>query len=197
VLWRLLPTHFRQQANNESSDVVDILLPVTFYFNPSTRLDNATNIWRLVICCPPSVTAVLLTALPPSPLFQRSLSPEQKHNPPPPPTPSPPFVRMVVRANFIGLSTQRTDQAAMRSIRCYGINLSARIWPPPTRSPSHLVDLRLATLSCVQTLPVTERLLGLTECPKITKSVFDLFYVCILKEVLGGGGVKLCFIWFG
>jgi len=32
-----------QDANNESSEVVDILLPVTFYFNPSTRLDNATN----------------------------------------------------------------------------------------------------------------------------------------------------------
>jgi len=30
-------------ANNESSEVVDILLPVTFYFNPSTRLDKATN----------------------------------------------------------------------------------------------------------------------------------------------------------
>jgi len=28
---------------------MDILLPVTFYFNPSTRLDNATNFWRLVI----------------------------------------------------------------------------------------------------------------------------------------------------
>jgi len=27
-------------ANNESSEVIDILLPVTFYFNPSTRLDN-------------------------------------------------------------------------------------------------------------------------------------------------------------
>jgi len=32
-----------RQANNESSEVVDILLPVTFYFNPSTRLDNVTN----------------------------------------------------------------------------------------------------------------------------------------------------------
>jgi len=27
-------------ANNESSEVVDILLPVTCYFNPSTKLDN-------------------------------------------------------------------------------------------------------------------------------------------------------------
>jgi len=31
------------RANNESSEVVDILLPVTFYFNPSTRLDNVKN----------------------------------------------------------------------------------------------------------------------------------------------------------
>jgi len=31
-------------ANNESSEVVDILLPVTFYFNPSTRFDNVKNI---------------------------------------------------------------------------------------------------------------------------------------------------------
>jgi len=37
-----LSGHYRQ-ANNESSEVIDILLPVTFYFNPSTRLDNATN----------------------------------------------------------------------------------------------------------------------------------------------------------
>jgi len=29
-----------QDANNESSEVIDILLPVTFYFIPSTRLDN-------------------------------------------------------------------------------------------------------------------------------------------------------------
>jgi len=36
-------------ANNESSEVIDILLPVTFYFHPSTRLDNATNFWRFVI----------------------------------------------------------------------------------------------------------------------------------------------------
>jgi len=36
--------------NNELSEVVDILLPVTFYFNPSTRLDNATNFWLFVIC---------------------------------------------------------------------------------------------------------------------------------------------------
>jgi len=39
-----------QRATNESSDVVDILLLVTFYFNPSTRLDNATNFRRFVIC---------------------------------------------------------------------------------------------------------------------------------------------------
>jgi len=26
-----------------------ILLPVTFYFNPSTRLDNVKNLWRFVI----------------------------------------------------------------------------------------------------------------------------------------------------
>jgi len=31
-------------ANNESSEVIDILLPVTFYFNPSTRLDNIKNV---------------------------------------------------------------------------------------------------------------------------------------------------------
>jgi len=31
------------RANNESSEVVDILLPVTFYFIPSTRLDNVKN----------------------------------------------------------------------------------------------------------------------------------------------------------
>jgi len=30
-------------TNNESSEVIDILLPVTFYFNPSTRLDNVPN----------------------------------------------------------------------------------------------------------------------------------------------------------
>jgi len=29
-----------RSANNESSEDIDILLPVTFYFNPSTRLDN-------------------------------------------------------------------------------------------------------------------------------------------------------------
>jgi len=27
-------------ANNESSEIIDNLLPVTFLFNPSTRLDN-------------------------------------------------------------------------------------------------------------------------------------------------------------
>jgi len=31
-------------ANNESSEVIDILLPVTFYFNPSTRLDNVKSL---------------------------------------------------------------------------------------------------------------------------------------------------------
>jgi len=30
-------------ANNESSEVIDILLPVTFYFIHSTRLDNVKN----------------------------------------------------------------------------------------------------------------------------------------------------------
>jgi len=39
-------------ANNESSEVIDILLPVTFYFNPSTRLDNVKNLWRFVISLP-------------------------------------------------------------------------------------------------------------------------------------------------
>jgi len=34
----------RQEANNESSEVIDILLPVTFYFNPSTKLDNVKNL---------------------------------------------------------------------------------------------------------------------------------------------------------
>jgi len=36
--------------NNESSKVVDILLSVTFYFNPSTRLDNVKIFWRFFIC---------------------------------------------------------------------------------------------------------------------------------------------------
>jgi len=33
------------EANNELSEVIDILLPflITFYFNPSTRLDNVKN----------------------------------------------------------------------------------------------------------------------------------------------------------
>jgi len=30
-------------ANNESSEVIDILLPLTFYFNLSARLDNVKN----------------------------------------------------------------------------------------------------------------------------------------------------------
>jgi len=33
----------------ESSEVIDSLLPVTFYFNPSTMLDNVQNFWRFVI----------------------------------------------------------------------------------------------------------------------------------------------------
>jgi len=38
-------------ANNESSEVVDIFLPVTFYFNSSTRLDNAqTSDYSLFAC---------------------------------------------------------------------------------------------------------------------------------------------------
>jgi len=31
-------------AKNESSEVIDILLPVTFYFNSSTRLDNVKTL---------------------------------------------------------------------------------------------------------------------------------------------------------
>jgi len=31
-------------ANNESSDVIDILLPETIYCNASTRLDNVKNL---------------------------------------------------------------------------------------------------------------------------------------------------------
>jgi len=31
-------------ANNESSEVIDILLPATFYFKPSTRPNNVTNL---------------------------------------------------------------------------------------------------------------------------------------------------------
>jgi len=37
-----------QVANNESSEGIDILLPVTFYFNALTRLDNVKNFWRIV-----------------------------------------------------------------------------------------------------------------------------------------------------
>jgi len=43
---RCLPS---PMANNESSEVIDILLPVTFYFNLSTRLDNVKTLWRFVI----------------------------------------------------------------------------------------------------------------------------------------------------
>jgi len=39
-------------ANNESSEVIDVLLPVTFYLNPSPRLDNVKNFWRFVINLP-------------------------------------------------------------------------------------------------------------------------------------------------
>jgi len=45
----ILGWYLQQSANNESSVVIDILLPVTFYFNPSTRLDNVKNLWRFVI----------------------------------------------------------------------------------------------------------------------------------------------------
>jgi len=40
------------EANNESSEVSDILLPVSFYFNPSTRLDNVKILWRFDIRMP-------------------------------------------------------------------------------------------------------------------------------------------------
>jgi len=40
------------EANNESSEVIEILLPVTFYFNPLTRLDNFKNLWRFFISLP-------------------------------------------------------------------------------------------------------------------------------------------------
>jgi len=40
------------RANTESSKVIEILLPVTFYFNTSTRLDNVRNLWRFVINVP-------------------------------------------------------------------------------------------------------------------------------------------------
>jgi len=36
-------------ANNESSEVIDISLPVTLYFHPSTRFD-VENFWRFIIC---------------------------------------------------------------------------------------------------------------------------------------------------
>jgi len=38
-----------QVANNELSEVFDILLRVTIYSNPSTRLDNVRNFWWFVI----------------------------------------------------------------------------------------------------------------------------------------------------
>jgi len=37
-----------QGANNESSEVIDILLPVIFYLNPSIRID-VKNLWRFFI----------------------------------------------------------------------------------------------------------------------------------------------------
>jgi len=46
---RRTPTYASRQANNESSEIIDILLQVTYYFNPSTRLDNVKNLWRFVI----------------------------------------------------------------------------------------------------------------------------------------------------
>jgi len=50
------------RANNESSEVIDILLPVTFYFNPSTRLDNVRNLWRLDdISFPRHYTDIIIT----------------------------------------------------------------------------------------------------------------------------------------
>jgi len=48
VLFESLVLLHQQDANNESSEV-DILLPVTFHFNPSTRLDNVKNLRRFVI----------------------------------------------------------------------------------------------------------------------------------------------------
>jgi len=52
VLLKIALKHIRmvdQGANKESSEVIDILLPVTFYFNSSTRLDNVKSFWRFVI----------------------------------------------------------------------------------------------------------------------------------------------------
>jgi len=54
------PSYRDPAANNESSEVIDILLPVTFYFNPSTRLDNVKNLRRFVISDPPGPEAVLV-----------------------------------------------------------------------------------------------------------------------------------------
>jgi len=44
VIGHLPGTAFGREANNKSSEVIDILLPVTFHFNPSTRLDNVKNL---------------------------------------------------------------------------------------------------------------------------------------------------------
>jgi len=39
LLNTVIRAHTPREANNESSEVIDILLPVTIDFNPSTRLD--------------------------------------------------------------------------------------------------------------------------------------------------------------
>jgi len=41
--------HTQRHATNASSEGIDIFLPVTFYFKPSTRLDNVKNLWQFVI----------------------------------------------------------------------------------------------------------------------------------------------------
>jgi len=48
-LWYNRRGSFDGAANHDSSEVIDILLPVSFYFNSSTRLDNVKNFWRFVI----------------------------------------------------------------------------------------------------------------------------------------------------
>jgi len=49
------PDQYRPSANNESSEVVDILVPATFSLNPLTWLDNAKSFWRFVFCRPSSL----------------------------------------------------------------------------------------------------------------------------------------------
>jgi len=39
-----IPVYAIQGAINESSEVIDSLLPATFSFNPSTRLDKAKKL---------------------------------------------------------------------------------------------------------------------------------------------------------